>query len=279
MRFSILLILLFKILVISAQDLKKYTLVLDIQPSFITSKTWMLHREQKECSFNNIRCIFTKKDALLKYYFYQLDTVLKEFKFKELGSYGCDGNGAWTDGTMTYGKLYLSDTIKIFNFHSGNSDCDCTQIKLIDVFFNIVFYLYNNKDFQKSLKPFDYYYLEEVEHQVIRTPIRQVSIIPLEYRLYDRVYTFNYKSVMQLLDNLPETKPVIIEIGKYFKVDKPDEFFDPFKKYVNSRKNIIWIAPGDAKYELTYLGLKKEYIFDNIIDSKKKKSIGLNSRP
>ena len=258
-----------------SQDFKNYTLELDIQTSFQGSKKWIIQREKDYCILDSLRYNFKEKDSLLIYYFQQLDTILHKYKFYKLSSYSYNNghrDGMWTDGTMTYGKLILPDTIKTFNFHSGNIDYDKTQIELIDAFFNLTFYLYNQKDFNKKLKNSNLDYLEKIENHVGRTPIRQVSIFPLHYKLFDRVYPFNYDSTKQLFEKMPMNRPILIDVGKYVNIMGDFETF--LKGYFTIRKNIYWIIPGKNRVKMISLGLDKQYILDNITDFEK---IGKNT--
>ena len=269
MRMSFIIISLLMLNCISgmSQEIKNYTLELDIQTSFQGSKKWIIQRDQAYCIFDNLRYNFNEKDSLLVHYFQQLDTILNKYKFYKLSSYSYKNGvqtGEWIDGTMTYGKLTLPDTIKSFNFHSGNIDYDKTQIELIDNFFNIAFYLYNQNNFGEKLKISDSEYLEKIENEVGRTPIRQVSVYPLHYKLFDRVYSFNFAATKQLFETLPKDKPILIEVGKY--VNIRDEFEVFLKEYFKTRKNIYWIIGDKNQNKMVSLGLENKYLLENIKD-------------
>ena len=237
-------------------------------------------RDQAYCILDSLRYNFKEKDSLLTHYYQQLDTILGKYKFYKLSSYSYKNgqkNGMWTDGTMTYGKLILPDTIKTFNFHSGNIDYDSKQIELINVFFNLTYYLYNQKNFKKNLKTSNINYLEKIEVGVGRTPIRQVSFYPLHYRLYARVYPFNYLATRQLFENMPLGRPILIDLGKY--VNIMGEFESFLKEFFKTRTNIYWIIPENNKEKMILMGLKRDYILDNFTDFKKiEKSTGNNTR-
>lgn len=258
------------------QSIKNYTLELDIQTSFQGSKKWIIQRYQAYCILDSLAYKFEEKDSLLVHYFQQLDTILSKYKFCKSSSYSYkDGKHTmWTDGTMTYGKLIFPDTIKTFNFHSGNIDSDTKQIELIDVFFNLTYYLYNQKDFKKNLETSNSDYLAKIENQVGRTPIRQVTVYPLHYRLYDRVYPFNYLVTRQLFENMPLDRPILIDVGNYANITGEFESF--LKEFFKTRSNIYWIIPN-KKEKMISMGLKKEYILDSFTEFNKiERSIGYN---
>lgn len=266
-RFIVISLMILNCISAISQDFKNYTLELDIQTSFQGSKKWIIQREQDYCILDSLKYNFKERDSLLIQYFLQLDTILHKYKFYKLSSYSYNNGhqtGMWTDGTMTYGKLILPDTIKTFNFHSGNIDYDKTQIELIDAFFNLTFYLYNQKDFKKKLKISNLDYLEKIENKVGRTPFRQVSAFPLHYRLFDRVYPFNYDSTKKLFENMPMNRLILIDLGKFVNIMGDFEMF--LKGYFPTRKNIYWIIPETNRIKMTSLGLDKQYILDNFKD-------------
>lgn len=250
------------------QSLKNYTLELDIQTSFQGSKKWIIQRDQAYCILDSLTYKIKEKDSLLVHYFQQLDTILSKYQFCKLSSYSYkDGMPTvWTDGTMTYGKLILPDTIKTFSFHSGNIDYDIKQIELINVFFNLTYYLYNQKDFKQNLETSNSDYLEKIENQVGRTPIRQVAVYPLHYRLYDRVYSFNYSATRQLFENMPLDRPILIDVGKYANI--MGEFESFLKEFFTTRSNIYWMIPN-KKEKMISMGLNEEYILESITDFKR----------
>jgi hypothetical protein len=94
------------------------------------------------------------------------------------------------------------------------------------------------------------------------------------YRIQIRVQGRSPKpeSVVQILNNLPKDKPVLIEVGNHFWIHKTDDFYNPFKQFLQSQtSNIYWIATGRVKKELITLGLKKEKIFKNRSEYERKK--------
>lgn len=272
MRFIFVIVLIINCITSISQNNKHYTLELDIQTSFQGSRIWNIERDQDYCVLDSVKYPFKKKDSLLIDYFEQLDTILDKYKFYHLSSNVYKNGketGSWLDGTMTYGKLILPDTIKTFDFHSGNINYDTLQIELIDVFFNLARYLYSQENINRNLDNPNMEYLEKIENEVGRTPIRQVSVNPLHYRLFDVIYNFNYTTVCRLFENMPLDRPVLVEVGRHADMNVNSKFVSFLKGYFKTRRNIYWIVPYDKKAKIMELGLKNEYILDNMDDFEK----------
>lgn len=256
-----------------AQILKEYTLELTFETSIIskienigTTHKWTLTRADSSCTLNNIEYRFEQKDSLLRNYFVQLDRILSLYKFHQLSNNSIVNGvqtGMWIDGTMTYGNLIFNNSSIKFSFHSGNINFDSIQIKLLDNFFNIVYFLYNQPIIKEKILRGNVVMLDIDETSAGSSSFREVSENPLKYRLCRRVYDKEFSTVMIILSSLPKNQPVFIEVGESFEYEKSDLFISHFKEFIQSPNRIIWKASENTRHQLIALGVKRKNIVEN----------------
>jgi hypothetical protein len=232
--------------------------------AFSNIHAYKLEKFASSCRFFGVTYSFQKNDSLLFRYFDEFVNIFKQPEFYRNYNQTCPH--LWdeqivSDGTITRFR-FISDSIErglaamegICNFNSIHNE-------ILNVFFNIAFYIIRQPIFHEKLSRFKIGRLE-TDEDITGPPIRLVSTSPLTYRLKSRVPEDSYKEVINLLNGLPKEKQTYIEVGGSYDIKLHDTFYPLFKEFLKSPNNIIWI-PDDERIAA---GLKNLGIFKKIIN-------------
>jgi hypothetical protein len=251
--------------IIIAQSDTTYIFELSIHSEFKPKYDYSIAYLDNRCIINGIDYYIVESDSNLVMYLERLEGLFRKYTFRSLGSYSYNKNGAiigyWTGGTIMQGKVIIDGETRIFDFHSGNIDHDYLQTEILHTFFNIMFYIADSKRYFDYFTNYDRYNIERMEYLSTRSAIRKVSDKPLVYKLYDRVYDFNYNEVCRLFDGIPYDHSVIVELGRFFNIHICDKFDMKFKEDISQRDNIKWIVYENNKDYLISIGLKESKIY------------------
>lgn len=237
---------------------------LEINPSFEPAQNYRLVLNNDKCIVNDINYKLKSSDSIIIGYLNNLELVFKNYKFHKLESYSYNKKGEISgiglDGTSIRGIVQMNNLEQRFNFHSVNIDFDSLQTDMMNTFFNLMFALVEVKEFSKQFSDEKRYYLERMETRCTRNAMRKITDNPLKYKLFERVYNFNYEEVVAVFDSFSKDKAVDVEIGRFFNLNVNDKFYEIFQMDISKRDNINWIVYQNNKEYLLSLGIQEEKI-------------------
>ncbi len=245
-----------------AKEVKKGNKIALVYP-FGNINEIKLVKSKNSCEFEGIEYKFRKEDTILIRFFNELKVIFTQPDFYREFNKTCPelwNEEYFSDGTTTRFH-FNSDSIKRgFGARDGVCNFNSTYDQILNSFFNIVFYMVNQKSFRKKLSSDIIDYITTFE-SITQPPFRHVKYKPMTYRLKGRVYDSDDLGITNLINSISENEDLYIEVGTGFNIIHHDYFYLHFQDFIHSYHKVTWV-PDDkiVATRLIELGIDKNHI-------------------